>query len=132
MSDLLNKSGQIAAGRITPPKPPAIKGGAQGTNFRDMLSQRLAVSETRTRELTFSKHAQARVEQRGVELTPEDIERLGQAISLAEEKGINASLIYLGDTAFIVNIPSKVVVTVVDSEQPEPNVFTNIDGAVIL
>jgi len=131
MSDFLNKANAISAGRI-PPQRPVIKGpeAKPGTNFREML--RTSLNEARPQEIVFSKHAQARVEQRGVELSPEKMEKLSEAVNIAKEKGISDSLIYLSDTAFIVNIPGRVVVTVVDSQELTQNVFTNIDGAVIL
>ncbi|HBR31049.1 MAG TPA: hypothetical protein DD733_03085, partial [Clostridiales bacterium] len=43
------------------------------------------------------------------------------------------SLILMNSRAFIVNIPSNVVITVMDGgEVSEQKVFTNLDGAVIL
>jgi len=133
MSDLINRGlPPITTGRPTPPKPPGIQGPAtESTSFRELLRQSIP-QQPQTRELTFSKHAQARVAQRGVEVSPEDMLRLEGAISLAQEKGIKDSLVFLDGRAFVVNIPSKVIVTVVDNESSRENVFTNIDGAVIL
>ena len=34
--------------------------------------------------------------------------------------------------AFIVNIPNRTVVTAMDQAETEENIFTNIDGAVIM
>ena len=131
MSDLMNRPMPITTGRVTPPAPPAIKGPATAeTDFSRLLRQSLQVA--RPKELVFSKHAQVRAVQRGLEFSPEDLHKLELAVDLAREKGITDSLIYLNETAFIVNIPNKVVVTVVDSEEPQNNVFTNINGAVIL
>lgn len=132
MSDLIKPNLPIITGRPNiPPKAPVIKGqAAQGKSFHDLLTQSMA--PTRTQELTFSKHAQVRALQRGVEISPDDMQRLEMAVDLAGEKGITDSLVYLDGTAFIVNIPSKVVVTLVDSEDAAQNVFTNINGAVIL
>ena len=38
----------------------------------------------------------------------------------------------LDSLAFIVNVPSKTVVTAMDQSESESNIFTNIDGAVIV
>jgi flagellar operon protein len=50
----------------------------------------------------------------------------------AEAKGARESLMVMGDTAFIVNIPNRTVITAVNSGQLKDNVFTNIDSAVIV
>ncbi len=116
----------ITTGRPMPGANPPVT--QAGKTFRQLLDASLG----QTQKLTFSKHAQARVEQRGVELSAADLERLEQAVGKAEEKGVTDSLMYLGGTAFIVNIPNRVVVTVVDGSDTQNNVFTNINGAVIL
>ncbi|MFR4382765.1 MAG: flagellar protein, partial [Roseburia sp.] len=41
------------------------------------------------------------------------------------------SLVVVDSLAFIVNVPSRTVVTAMDQNESENNVFTNIDGAVI-
>ena len=50
----------------------------------------------------------------------------------AKEKGINESLVLVDSLAFIVNVPSRTVVTAMDQTETKSNVFTNIDGAVIM
>ena len=42
------------------------------------------------------------------------------------------SLVIVDEIAFIVNVPSQTVVTAMDSAQTSENVFTNINGAVII
>ena len=133
MSDPIKMIPQITTGRpSTHPAAPSIRGPEQpGESFSELLRKSLSgATLAPTRQLTFSKHAQARVAQRGVEISQEGIQKLEDAIDLAREKGITDCLAYLEQTAYIVNVPSKVVVTVVDSQ--DSSVFTNIDGAVIL
>ena len=50
----------------------------------------------------------------------------------AQEKGIKESLVLVDSLAFIVNIPNKTVVTAMDQTDAQTNVFTNIDGAIIM
>ena len=95
--------------------------------FSDLLKARLQTQQ----EVTFSKHAQLRAQQRGISLTEQDMEKLGQAAQKAQEKGIRDTLVMMNQNAFIINVPSRVVVTMVDSGDNE-TVFTNIDGAVIV
>ena len=41
-------------------------------------------------------------------------------------------LVLVDSLAFIVNVPSKTVVTAMDQTETQSNIFTNIDGAVIM
>lgn len=98
------------------------------TSFQDLLKQKQELS---TSELRFSKHAQERLTSRNIELTDDQVQRLEEATVKASEKGINESLVLVDDMAFIVNIKNNLVVTAMDSQANNGNVFTNIDGAVI-
>ena len=84
-----------------------------------------------TEELKFSKHAVNRLNDRNIELTQEQVQRLKQGKIEASEKGIRDSLILIDQLAFIVNVPNNTVVTAMDQTENKSNVFTNIDGAVI-
>jgi flagellar operon protein len=97
-------------------------------SFREMLGQAVQ-SQTR---LTLSKHAMHRAEQRGIPLSDADMDRMNSAIDKARDKGVTDTLVFMNNAAFIVNVPSKVVVTVVDGNEAQENIFTNINGAVIL
>ena len=50
----------------------------------------------------------------------------------ANAKGIKDSLVLIDKLAFIVNVPSNTVVTAMDQSETSENIFTNIDGAVIV
>jgi flagellar operon protein len=81
--------------------------------------------------LKFSKHAQERLDSREIRLNEADMASLQRAVSRAEEKGAKDSLVLLRDLAFIVSVKNRTVVTAVDGEHINDNVFTNIDSAVI-
>lgn len=83
-------------------------------------------------ELKFSKHASSRLLDRNIELTDNQLERLSDGTKKASEKGINESLVIVDQLAFIVNIPKSTVITAMDQTETTENVFTNIDGAVIV
>ena len=103
---------------------------ASGLSFEEILKQKQDVSESL--ELKFSKHATVRLADRGIELTDAQLERLNDGAQKAGQKGIRDSLVIVDDLAFIVNVPNKTVVTAMDSRETEENVFTNINGAVIM
>ncbi|MGN1159884.1 MAG: TIGR02530 family flagellar biosynthesis protein [Lachnospiraceae bacterium] len=112
-------------------KPQAEQTSPQGISFQDILNQKSIPEGTGT-ELKFSKHAANRLAQRNIELTKNQLERLSDATKKADLKGIQESLVIVDDLAFIVNIPSSTVVTAMDQAQTQENIFTNIDGAVII
>jgi len=82
--------------------------------------------------LKFSKHASMRLEARNITLSNDQNERLEAGVEKAQEKGINDSLVIVDSMAFIVNVPNKTVITAMDQNGTEDNIFTNIDGAVII
>ncbi|MCR5233359.1 MAG: flagellar protein [Lachnospiraceae bacterium] len=82
--------------------------------------------------LKFSKHASARLEDRNIELSDSQMNRLNAGMQKANEKGINESLVLMDQMAFIVNVKNNTVITAMNEAEVKDNVFTNIDGAVIV
>lgn len=103
---------------------------AGGLKFQDILSQKTARPETK--EVKFSKHAASRLADRNIELTKEQVERLNLGMEKAGAKGIHDSLVIVDSLAFIVNVPNNTVITAMDQTEADENVYTNIDGAVII
>lgn len=83
-------------------------------------------------KLTFSKHALQRINQRNIEISQKLISSINTAVERAKSKGIKDALILSNKTAFIVNIPSSTVVTAMSGSEMSDNIFTNIDGAVLI
>ena len=100
-----------------------------GMSFQEILEHKII---PQNEKLKFSKHASSRLETRNIELTNEQVERLNEAAARAGEKGIKESLVLMDSLAFIVNIPNNTVVTAMDGQQTNEQIFTNIDGAVIV
>lgn len=98
----------------------------EGPSFQDLLSQQM------DRQLSFSKHAAQRTEQRNIQLTTRDLEQLENACDKAEKKGIRDALVVMKDAAFIINSNSRTVITALDKNEMKDNVFTNIDGALFI
>jgi flagellar operon protein len=82
-------------------------------------------------EVKFSAHAQTRMKSRNISMTQEMMSKLNSAVSGAEKKGAQDTLVLLSDLAFIVNIPNKTVVTALEGDSLRENIFTNIDSTVI-
>lgn len=98
-------------------------------SFSDILISKQF--ETKELPVKFSKHAANRLSDRNIELSVNQIDRLNAGTQKAQQKGINESLVLIDQLAFIVNTKNNTVITAMDSDSSDDNVFTNIDGAVI-
>lgn len=96
---------------------------ANGTSFEEIFKEEL-------NKIKFSSHAQSRLVSRDITLEQTDLERLQNSVQIAESKGARESLVILDEKAFIVSIPNRTVITVVNRDQLEQNVVTDIDSAV--
>ena len=82
--------------------------------------------------VAFSKHAMARAEERGIEVTPALMDQLTSSVERAQAKGATNILAFDATRAFIINVPHGRVITTMSQEEMQENIFTNIDGAVLL
>lgn len=103
-----------------------IESRGSDNSFQKILQQKA------TQGLKFSKHAGERLEERNITLSIEQMKRLEEATVRADEKGIKESLMLMDNMAFIVNVKNSTVITAMDQTDNKDNIFTNIDGAVIV
>lgn len=82
--------------------------------------------------IAFSKHAKTRAEERGIEVTPALMGQLASSVERASAKGATNILAFDATRAFIINVPHGRVITTMSQEEMQENIFTNIDGAVLL
>ena len=101
-------------------------------NFNKVLEDALHKQES----VHFSKHAHMRLSDRKITLTGDQLSRVEAGLSRANAKGIRDSLVLVDDVALVVNVKSKTVITAMgagaSSGKGLDNVFSNIDGAVIV
>ncbi len=123
---------QIQFDKTRPVQGPAENAGnvpgKAGVPFADILKETLHQNNA----LKFSAHAVKRIEERNLQITPEEINRIDQGMQRLNEKGSKNSLILVDDTAYVVSINNKTVVTAVPNAQLEQQVFTNIDSVAIV
>jgi flagellar operon protein len=82
--------------------------------------------------LKFSSHATQRLKDRNIQLDAATMSKVGDAVDKADQKGVQDTLVLTKDAALIVNVKNRTVVTAMDRGALTGNVFTNIDGAVIV
>jgi flagellar operon protein len=98
----------------------------QGPAFADVLRD-----TTGTKPVTFSKHAVQRLERRNLPVDQTVMQRLQDGVDRAAGKGARDAVVLVDDTAFVVSVSNRTVVTAVGRDQMKDHVFTNIDSAVI-
>jgi flagellar operon protein len=84
------------------------------------------------RPIKFSAHALQRFQDRKIPFDAETLLKLRTAIDQAEKKGVQEALVITKESALIVSVDNRTVITAMDKNKLSGNIFTNIDGAVIL
>jgi len=111
--------------------PKAVQDGGKSIEakpFAEVLKQKL----TPQQDVKFSAHALKRIEERQLNLGGPVLDRLNDGISRLNEKGSKNSVIFLDETAFIVSVQNRTVVTALDKAADSQNIFTNIDSAAVV
>lgn len=115
--------------RVSSSQPGAQK--SQNGQFAALFQQNLQEAAQKDR-IAFSKHAMVRAQERGIEVDDTLLGQLSDSVEKAQAKGATNILAFDATRAFIVNIPHGRVITAMSQEEMKENIFTNIDGAVIL
>lgn len=104
------------------PQGPTSDGPAFADVLRDIAG---------SRPVSFSKHAVQRLERRGLEVDGSTMARLSDGLDRAAGKGSRDAVVLVDDTAFVVSVANRTVITAVGKDHMKDHVFTNIDSAVI-
>lgn len=121
--------------RLTTPNSiplPESEGKPKGTTRSNVQFGNVLEQALNKQSLNFSLHAQKRMDSRGISLNKQQLTDLETAVDKAGAKSAKESLILMKDCAFVVSIPNKTVITIIDGDSIKENVFTNIDSAVIV
>jgi flagellar operon protein len=134
-------SPQIEVGRLDSQRDSAVDRAQNAQLFRNTLNS-INPAPTKTIDsartlgsfegVKFSNHALERMQSRGIRFNSEDVAKLNEAVGRAAAKGSKDSLILMNDSALIVSVKNKTVVTVMDKNALKENVFTNIDSTIVM
>ncbi len=102
--------------------------GNSESSFQSVLLDALRQNQG----VSFSKHAVSRVMERNIDLSESSLNRLNEGVRLANQKGLDDTLILVDKNAFLVSVKNRTVVTAVGESELKGNIFTNIDGTVII
>lgn len=101
---------------------------AKDSSFHEVLASKVEQAD----QLKFTKHASERLGSREITISDEQMARLQNGAKRAGEKGIKESLVLVDSLAFIVNTKQNTVITAMNQAETSENIYTNIDGAVIM
>ena len=83
-------------------------------------------------ELKISKHASERMQERNIEISSQQWQQITDKVFEARDKGIKQPLVLTDQAAFIVSAKNAIVITAMDRYEAKSQLFTNIDGTIVL
>lgn len=99
--------------------------------FKGILKDHFKTEEKNT-EIKVSSHALKRLKERGIEFDANEYLKLKEASSRLQAKGSKDSLIVTDKAAYIFDVKKQTLVTAIDKEGMNENVFTNIDSTLFV
>ena len=113
--------------------PPHQQPGPEGkTTFAEELRRAREQAFAPEAGIKLSAHAEDRIRQRGISMSAPEQQALAQAMQQLEAKGSQDALLLRSDAAFVVNVPSRTVVTAIEQAELHDRVFTKIDSAALV
>ena len=97
------------------------------TNFAQIFDQYKTVEP-----LKISKHASERMQLRDISISNHEWEIITEKVSEAKQKGVKQPLVILDQATLIVSATNHTVITALDRYEAKEQLFTNIDGTIVL
>lgn len=114
-----------------------LKSGEQ-SEFRNLLdgqieqSQSKNVVQEQAKGIHLSTHALKRLQERNLSLDKEEYTKLQTALDRLKTKGGQDSLVITSKAAYILDVPKSTIVTAIDKDSINENVFTKIDSTILM
>lgn len=97
-------------------------------SFREILAEQ----KTNQNQLKVSKHASIRLHERNIHIDDGQWEKITNKIFEAKAKGVNDSLVLTSNAALIISAKNATVITAMNRQEAQDQLFTNIDGTIVL
>jgi flagellar operon protein len=82
--------------------------------------------------LRISKHARKRLDERNIKIDEVVWAKMEKKINEAKLMGIDDSIVVTDQATFVVNAKKKIVITAMNREEAASQIFTNINGTILL
>lgn len=79
-----------------------------------------------------SKHAELRMKEREIHFDDNKWAEIASKMKEAKEKGVTDSLVLTDQAALVVSIKNHTVVTVMNRQEADSQIFTNINGTIVM
>lgn len=100
-------------------------------SFLNQLQNELRSKQTDS-QLKISKHAEQRMAERKISISPEKWATISQKMNEAKSMGITDSLVLTDKEAMVVSAKNNTVITVMNRDEANQQIFSNINGTIIL
>ncbi|MGE7693500.1 TIGR02530 family flagellar biosynthesis protein [Lysinibacillus sp. NPDC094177] len=87
---------------------------------------------TSQQELKVSKHAHERIIERKIAISEQEWQAVSDKVFEAHSKGVKQPLVLMDQAALIVSAKNATVITAMDRTEAKQQIFTNIDGTIVL
>src|SRR5690625_1998938 len=89
-------------------------------NFQQILANKQSIN--------VSKHAKERMIERNIHLSEQQWSELSTKLNEAKQKGVRESVVVLNHATLLANAQKNTVITALNNEEANSNIFTNING----
>ena len=114
------------------PLHPSIR-QTQPTATKSQQSFKAHLQEaTNQQELKVSKHAHERIIARKIAISDQEWQAVSDKVFEAHSKGVKQPLVLMDQAALIVSAKNATVITAMDRTEAKRQIFTNIDGTIVL
>lgn len=100
------------------------------SEFQSLLDS--TIDSMSNKEIQVSSHAMKRLQERNINLDKEEFQKLQSALDKLKTKGGQDSLVITGKGAYILDVGKNTIVTAMDKENLNENVFTKIDSTILM
>lgn len=113
----------------------ALKSGEK-SEFKGLMDKELLQPQVTPKDIgpdiKVSTHATKRLQERNIELDGNEYMKLKEAMGKLRAKGGHDSLVITNKAAYVVDVDKNTVVTAVDKNNMNENVFTKIDSTIFM
>ncbi|MCS1391493.1 TIGR02530 family flagellar biosynthesis protein [Lysinibacillus boronitolerans] len=90
------------------------------------------LQEASKHELKVSKHANERIIERKINISEQEWQVVSDKVFEAHSKGVKQPLVLMDQAALIISAKNATVITAMDRTEAKQQLFTNIDGTIVL
>lgn len=83
-------------------------------------------------QLKVSKHANERLDERDIKISEQEWQTISNKVFEARSKGVQQPLVLMDQAALIVSAKNATVITAMGRTEVKNQLFTNIDGTIVL